>query len=70
MYGPKTCCGYTVKPLTNPDTLGSLGTNETLVRCPDFRVVINTDGVFRMAKCVLFIEVSSFQGVLIRDVSP
>ena len=37
-----------------------------LVRCPDFRVVIYTNRVFGIAKCVLFIEVSSFQGVLIK----
>ena len=43
--------------LSNADTLG-IG---ILVR-------LNTEWMFGTAKCVLFIEVSSFQGVLIRDV--
>ena len=37
-----------------------------LVRCPD---VLYTNREFGTAKCVLFIEVSSFQGVQIRGVS-
>ena len=38
--------------------------NALLLRCPDLR---NANGVFEKAKCVLFIEVSSFHGVLIRS---
>ena len=34
-----------------------------LVRCPDFRGCNVGQRVFGIAKCVLFIEVSSFQGV-------
>ena len=42
-----------------------------LVRCPGFYAVlcdVATNRVFGTAKCVPFIEVSSFQGVLIRDI--
>ena len=35
-----------------------------LVRCPDFRECNVHKGVFGIAKCVLFIEVSSYEGVL------
>ena len=38
-----------------------------LVKCPVSGVVMNADRVFGTAKCVLFMEVSKFQGVLIRD---
>ena len=39
----------------------------SLVRCPDFRGCNVHNGVFGTAKCALFIDVSSFQGVLIRE---
>ena len=47
--------------------LSTLRTEQHVVRvkCP---VAMYTNGVFRTAKCVLFTEVSSFQGVLIKRV--
>ena len=41
-----------------------------LVRCPDFRgcTCMYANRVFRTAKVVLYIEMSSFQGVLITEV--
>ena len=45
-------CSLTVEP-SNLDTLGTIS-----------GVVMYTNRVFGTAKCVLFVEVSSFQGVL------
>ena len=39
----------------------------TCIRCLDIRAVVYTNRVFETVECVLFIEVSSFQSVLIGD---
>ena len=40
------------------------GCPDYIAWCPDFRCGMGTNRVFGTAKCVHFIEVSSFQGVL------
>ena len=57
---------HRVEPLNYGDMYILLGQNKVscLVRCPDFRVIMDTNRVFGRAKCVLFIKVSLFQGVL------
>ena len=53
----------------NLSNLDTLGTEERVPRCPDFSgVKLYTNMAFGTAKSVLFIEVSSYQGVLIRGV--